>query len=101
MCVYFDSCVGVSVIRLIVFTVFLYCLYCVFVLFLLRVFILTSFVFTSVRTTATELKFNCRVIIIIIIITNKLRTRLITHNDAPRSIGLLWTINQFVAETST
>ena len=26
---------------------------------------------------------------------------LITHNDAPQSIGLLWTSNQLVAETST
>jgi hypothetical protein len=25
----------------------------------------------------------------------------ITHNDAPQSVGLLWTSNQFVAETST
>jgi hypothetical protein len=23
------------------------------------------------------------------------------HNDAPHSVGLLWTSNQFVAETST
>jgi hypothetical protein len=26
---------------------------------------------------------------------------LITHNDAPQSIGLLWTSDQLVAETST
>jgi hypothetical protein len=26
---------------------------------------------------------------------------LITHNDAPQSIGLLWTNDQLVAETST
>ena len=26
---------------------------------------------------------------------------LITHNDAPQSVGLLWTSDQFVAETST
>jgi len=26
---------------------------------------------------------------------------LITHNDAPHSVGLLWTSNQSVAETST
>jgi hypothetical protein len=26
---------------------------------------------------------------------------LITHNDAPQSVGLLWTIDQLVAETST
>jgi hypothetical protein len=26
---------------------------------------------------------------------------LITHNDAPPSVGLLWTCDQFVAETST
>jgi hypothetical protein len=26
---------------------------------------------------------------------------LITHNDAPQSVGLLWTIDQSVAETST
>jgi hypothetical protein len=25
----------------------------------------------------------------------------ITHNDAPQSVGLLWTSDQFVAETST
>ena len=25
----------------------------------------------------------------------------ITHNDAPQSVGLLWTGDQFVAETST
>ena len=24
-----------------------------------------------------------------------------THNDAPQSVGLLWTSNQLVAETST
>jgi hypothetical protein len=26
---------------------------------------------------------------------------LITHNNAPQSVGLLWTSDQFVAETST
>jgi hypothetical protein len=26
---------------------------------------------------------------------------LITHNDAPKSVGLLWTNDQLVAETST
>jgi len=26
---------------------------------------------------------------------------LITHNDAPQSVGILWTSDQFVAETST
>jgi hypothetical protein len=26
---------------------------------------------------------------------------LITHNDAPHSVGLLWTSDQLVAETST
>jgi hypothetical protein len=26
---------------------------------------------------------------------------LITHNDAPQSVGLLWTSDQFVAETFT
>jgi hypothetical protein len=26
---------------------------------------------------------------------------LIIHNDAPQSVGLLWTIDQLVAETST
>ena len=25
----------------------------------------------------------------------------ITHNDAPQSVGLLWTSDQLVAETST
>jgi hypothetical protein len=29
------------------------------------------------------------------------RGSLITHNDAPQSVGLLWTSGQFVAETST
>jgi hypothetical protein len=26
---------------------------------------------------------------------------LITHNDAPQSVGLVWTIDQLIAETST
>ena len=45
---------GVLVIRILVFTVF--CIVCtvLFVLFRLCVFILISFVCTSVRTTATE-----------------------------------------------
>jgi len=30
-----------------------------------------------------------------------LRGFLITHNDAPQSVGLLWTNDQSVAETST
>jgi hypothetical protein len=30
-----------------------------------------------------------------------LRGFLITHNDAPQSVGLLWTSDQSVAETST
>jgi hypothetical protein len=29
------------------------------------------------------------------------RSFLITHNDAPQSVGLLWTSDQLVAETST
>jgi hypothetical protein len=29
------------------------------------------------------------------------RSFLITHNDAPRSVGLLWTNDQLVAETCT
>jgi hypothetical protein len=29
------------------------------------------------------------------------RGSLITHNDAPQSVGLLWTNDQIVAETST
>jgi hypothetical protein len=29
------------------------------------------------------------------------RSFLITHNDAPQSVGLLWTSDQIVAETST
>ena len=29
------------------------------------------------------------------------RSFLITHNDAPQSVGLLWTSDQSVAETST
>jgi hypothetical protein len=48
MCGCFDNCVGVLVICVLVFTVFLYCLYVYFFLFV-----------TSVRTTATECKFNC------------------------------------------
>jgi hypothetical protein len=56
MCVFFDNCVGVLVICVLVFTefyivcnVFLYCFFYVH---------LFSFV-TSVRTTATEIKLNC------------------------------------------
>jgi len=49
MCGCFDICVGVLVICVLVFTVF-----CVFVLFRLCIYILTCFVCTSVRTTATE-----------------------------------------------
>jgi hypothetical protein len=30
----------------------------------------------------------------------RLRCFLITHNDAPQSVGLLWTSDQLVAETS-
>ena len=30
-----------------------------------------------------------------------LRGFYITHNDAPQSVGLLWTSDQFVAQTST
>jgi hypothetical protein len=51
------------------------------------------------------------IIIIIIIISGSaaqrglwpplLRDFLITHNDAPQSVGLLWTSDQLVAETST
>jgi hypothetical protein len=51
------------------------------------------------------------IIIIIIIISGSAAQRglwpprprgfLITHNDAPHSVGLLWTSNQLVAETST
>jgi hypothetical protein len=37
----------------------LYCLYCVFVLFRLCIFILICFVYTGVRTTATEWQLNC------------------------------------------
>jgi hypothetical protein len=50
-------------------------------------------------------------IIIIIIISGSAAQRglwpprprgcLITHNDAPQSVGLLWTNDQLVAETST
>jgi hypothetical protein len=29
------------------------------------------------------------------------RGSLITHNDAPQSVGILWTSDQLVAETST
>jgi hypothetical protein len=29
------------------------------------------------------------------------RAFLITHNDAPQSVGLLWTSDQLVADTST
>jgi len=31
----------------------------------------------------------------------RLRGLLFTHNDAPQSVGLLWTSDQLVAETST
>jgi hypothetical protein len=31
----------------------------------------------------------------------RFRGFLITHNDPPQSVGLLWTSDQFVAETST
>ena len=31
----------------------------------------------------------------------RVRGFLITHNDAPQSVGLLWTSDQLVAETST
>jgi hypothetical protein len=52
------------------------------------------------------------IIIIIIIISSgsaaerglwppRPRGFLITHNDAPQSVGLLWTSNQLVAETCT
>ena len=32
---------------------------------------------------------------------SRLRGFLVTHNDAPQSVGLLWTSDQSVAETST
>jgi hypothetical protein len=51
------------------------------------------------------------IIIIIIIISGSAAQRglrplrlqgfLITHNDEPQSVGLLWTSDQLVAETST
>jgi hypothetical protein len=51
------------------------------------------------------------VVIIIVIISGTATQRglwpprsrgfLITHNDAPQSVGLLWTSNQLVAETCT
>ena len=49
-----DNCVGVLVICVLVFTVF--CIVCAvfFVLFRLCIFILSCFVCTSVRTTATK-----------------------------------------------
>jgi len=55
----FDNCMGVLVIWLLVLTVF--CIVCtvVFLLFRLCIFILICFVFTSVRTTASECKLNC------------------------------------------
>ena len=50
-----SECVGVLVIRVLVFTVFYYVVCTVFfVLFRLRIFILICFVCTCVRTTATE-----------------------------------------------
>ena len=69
-------CVGLLVIRVLVFTVFLYCLYCVFVLFCLCIFILICFVCTGVRTTychrvATEMQQVIIIIIIIIIIKSR------------------------------
>jgi hypothetical protein len=47
-CGFFDNCVGVLVICVLVFTVFLYCLCCVFVLF--RFCIVICFMCTAVRT---------------------------------------------------
>jgi hypothetical protein len=63
----------------------------------------------------TEYKeYYIHIIIIIIIITiisgsaaqrglwpPRSRGFLITHNDAPQSVGLLWTSDQLVADTST
>jgi hypothetical protein len=58
MCGCFDNCVGVLVICVLVFTVF--CIFLtVFVLFRLCKFILIYFVYTSVRTIASEWKLNC------------------------------------------
>jgi hypothetical protein len=34
-------------------------------------------------------------------IASRVRGFLITHNDTPQSVGLLWTSDQSVAETST
>ena len=51
MCGYFDNCVGVLVICVLVFTVFLCCFVYIYIYLFLFV--------TSVRTTATELKINC------------------------------------------
>ena len=51
VCVCLYVCVGVMCICI---YFILYCLYCVFLLFRLRIFILTCFVCTIVRTTATE-----------------------------------------------
>jgi hypothetical protein len=56
-------------------------------------------------------KINPIIIIIVIIISGssaqrrlwppRPRSFLITHNDTPQSVGLLWTSDQLVAETST
>jgi hypothetical protein len=56
-------------------------------------------------------KYNLLLFIIIIIFSDTAAQRgllpprsrgfLITHNDTPQSVGLLWTSDQLVAETST
>ena len=55
----FDNCVGVLVIRVLLFYRVLYFLYCDFLLFRLCTFILISYFCTSVRTAATERQLNC------------------------------------------
>ena len=57
MCTCFDNCVGVLVICLLVLTVF--CIICTVFLYCF-VYVYFCFVCTSVRTTATEWKLNCK-----------------------------------------
>jgi len=57
--VWFCLCVDVLVTCVLVFTVFRIVCIVFFVLFHLCTFILTCFVYTSVRTTAVEWQLNC------------------------------------------
>jgi hypothetical protein len=56
MCVFFDNCMGVLVMCVLVFTVF--CIVCTVFVYCFFYVNLLLFV-TSVRTAATEIKLNC------------------------------------------